>query len=498
MDFRDFFDKKTKVQFSILLFLIEKGGSVKKEEIKEQLNISTFILERSYEELNDLMTQLRLNMHIHYYKKTSSYKINDYHQQDLETLYYEFIRGSLFYKLIWYLYNNTTYTVPILCQELAISEATVYRNINHANKLLAEFKLVIKNGKIHGDDLQWCHFYFQFFWNSMSQTEIEQFVCDQDILRFTDLLEKRIDIHLTPITRLRISLWCQTLKVSSSRNKTLSKTAFQLLNSFRLDPVFQLVKETYFISLSYSAVFGSDYSAAYIYLFLLSSFPYAMDVRYELSADGWPTYLADVVDLNELVLEQIDLALSLESKSNQMFNDFYSRFLLSQTHSKLLYLKGKIIDYNNETFFKHLRHKLVKTSEQSLIDRLIQTTEKVIGQHFDYYDKLYLSWVYSYVIMHILEHKRPISIGVHLSKTPLLSMIYIDQLQRTYKQFENISIDIADESKHYDILIADTDACQYSFSFDHFFYTNQVDQINLLPIQEILHADTRKEIPCEL
>ena len=100
MDFRDFFDKKTKVQFSILLFLIEKGGSVKKEEIKEQLNISTFILERSYEELNDLMTQLRLNMHIHYYKKTSSYKINDYHQQDLETLYYEFIRGSLFYKLI--------------------------------------------------------------------------------------------------------------------------------------------------------------------------------------------------------------------------------------------------------------------------------------------------------------------------------------------------------------------------------------------------------------
>ncbi len=47
MDFRDFFDKKTKVQFSILLFLIEKGGSVKKEEIKEQLNISTFILERS-------------------------------------------------------------------------------------------------------------------------------------------------------------------------------------------------------------------------------------------------------------------------------------------------------------------------------------------------------------------------------------------------------------------------------------------------------------------
>ncbi|BCA86256.1 hypothetical protein EsVE80_17790 [Enterococcus saigonensis] len=499
MDFRVFFDRKTKIQFSILLFLIEKGAPVRKDELKEVGNISSFILEHSLEELTDLMSEMQMKMKILYQEETNTYSIKKYSQAELETLYYYFVKRSLFYKLILYLYHNSRYTIPILCQELCISEATVYRNIVHANQLLEEFGLVIKNGKIHGDDLQLCHFFFQFFWNSFSLSELEQLVSDYEILCFTDLLEKKLSMKMTRTTKIRICLWCRMLKVNALRKNQLSKTVFNLLEVFRLDPMFQRVKECYFLSLSYSAIFGTDYTAACIYLFLSASFPYAMQVRYELNEKGWPTYLDDVIQINEMVLKKIHTVFSTANTEPIKSHDFYSLYLLSQTHTAILYLKGKIIDYNSEFFFKHLPQNSIEIANHPFIETIVQSVEKDIEKKLDHTDRLYLSWVYSYVAMQVIQNNHePISIGVHLSKTPLLTVIYIDQLKQIYGSLGNILIDIASASNHYDILIADDTLSTYDFSFDQFFCIQDITQTSQYSLQEILNATKRKETPCEL
>lgn len=485
MDFRDIFDRNTNTQFSILLYLTNFDTPVDKSKIIKDLNISTFILDKSLEELAITMDSLDVGMKIVENKSQETFMVRDYLWNDLEKIYRYFLNNAMSYKLIVYLYKNRTYVIQNLAEEFSISEATVYRLIAKINESIAEFDVKIKNGRMLGDNLQLSHFFFQFFWNSLSIQEIEEHVTDPEILRFVSLLESKLGRKFNHSARMRIALWCRILKYSSTKNVAVSKTALELVDEFQADPLYQVVKESYFLSLSYSAIFGSDYKAASIYIFLSTGFYIGNNEELRDGRDGWPTYSTRVVELNNLIFEQIKAYLHIENKRVTDITDYYWKYLLTQVHSAIVYLRGIIVEYDSKLFFSNLFPDLIQLVNEPILEKLIVSTEDYIGEKLIGVNRRYVTWIYSYAIDQIRQMtSKPVSIGVHLLKSPLLTVVYVENLKNAYGKREFLEVEAAKVDRKYDILISDSITSKKDFTFKKFFATQDVGVDYTMPLRE--------------
>lgn len=491
MDFRDIFDRSTNVQFSILFYLVDYKGPVEKEQLMNELDVSNFILDKSVEELSQVMTKLQLTMKINCTKQSDSLQLENYHWDQVNAIYTYFLKNSLSYNLIVYLYENRTYTIPDLVEKFAISEATVYRQIAKLNSAIAEFEVKIKNGKLIGDNLQLSHFFFQFFWNSMPIEEIEHHVTDPEILRFINLLEIKFERKFTHAARMRMALWCRILKVSSTKNVAISKTALELVDEFQDDPIYQIVRESYFLSLSYSAFFGSDYKAASIYIFLSTGFYIDTASTQALGPSGWPTYSKKVEQLNDLIYAKMCELLQVPTQEINNHPNSYWKYLLTQIHSAVVYLKGIVIEYDSRRFFNNLFPDLIQSVlNTSFLEELIAETEAFIGEDIVGISRRYISWIYSFAIDQLSKDiPKALKIGVQLVKSPLLTVVYVENLKKAYGRRPAISIEAADVGKHYDILISDSESAKPDFSFDRYYSTQEIGIDYTVPLNDYKKLD---------
>ena len=75
-----------------------------------------------------------------------------------------FVKESLKFQLLDYLYRNKEFSIVQLTTKFMISESSLFRKIKELNQLLAAFELQIKNGQLQGEELQIRYFYFQLYW----------------------------------------------------------------------------------------------------------------------------------------------------------------------------------------------------------------------------------------------------------------------------------------------------------------------------------------------
>ena len=490
MDFRQMFDRNTTTQFSLLLYLVDRPYPVEKNKITADLQFSSFILEKAIEEINDITDSLDVAMHIDTLSQVDAVKLVGAHWEKIETVYHYFVKNSLGYKFLSYLYQNRSYNIVDVQRLLAISEASVYRQITSLNKLMAEFHIEIKHGQLNGDNLQLAHFFFQVFWNSMSLVEMEQHFTDPEIIRFLDFLEIKFDRPFTQSARMRISLWCRILKFSTTKNVPISKPTMQLAEEFQADPFYCKVKECYFYSLSYSAVFGSDYKAAAIYTFLSTGFYLRPSAEAFVSPSGCPTYASQVQALNEKIYDKIRELLQLPPlEVNKMPHDYW-KYLLTQLHTGVLYLKGIVTEYDSHRFLANLLPDLLHVVNEPMLDELVNTTEAFTGQTYTGVNRQYIAWIYSYTIDRIRKVCAvPLKFGVHLLKTPLLTVVYLENLRNAYSNRPYIHIEAAAANTMYDVLISDSPAVKKDFKFQAFFCTQDIGQDYTLPLREVsLHG----------
>ena len=61
-----------------------------------------------------------------------------------------FVKESLKFQLLDYLYRNKEFSIVQLTTKFMISESSLFRKIKELNQLLAAFELQIKNGQLQG------------------------------------------------------------------------------------------------------------------------------------------------------------------------------------------------------------------------------------------------------------------------------------------------------------------------------------------------------------
>ncbi|MFY1067395.1 helix-turn-helix domain-containing protein [Enterococcus sp. AD013-P3] len=488
MNIKDFFDKDAQIQFDLLTALTEKNHSIKKSSLINTLNISTFVLEKSIYSLLDLFQLLQLNMSIHVHNYTDSVLLEGYNQLDFEKIYYHFANSSINHSILVHLYLNRNFNIQKLSESLSLSTSTTYRHIYQLNKGLKEFHLTIKNGKIKGDDLQLSYFFYQFFWYSLPPSQLKSKISDPELLRFVNLLEKKMDITFTQNSRDRILLWCKIIKGNYSKDVHISNIILNLIDDFQTDPLYIMIKEAYLISQSHTAILGSDYIAAYIYIFLSSAFSADIQlckIAHSTSSDMWPTRVQNVINLNEQFLDITCSYFGLNKQEIHSRVDPEYKYLLSVTHAGTCYFHGRIEDYMSSSF-------LVKNHETNIFEDLIQILlehlEREVQWKLVNTTRIYISWVYQTLIDVILSIGLPsIRIGVALNRSPLLLAAYVDALKKIYKQKEYVKVEAAVMDKYYNILVSDDVNLKHDFTFDRYYSMQEIEKDYTLPLREILN-----------
>lgn len=189
--------------------------------------------------------------------------------------------------------------------------------------------------------------------------------------------------------------------------------------------------------------------------------------------------------LNELILNKIIELLHLDIKNVKELPHDYWKYLITQLHTGLLYLRGIVTEYDSKRFLTNLLPDLMHIVNEPLLDQLIEVAEDFVGAHYTGINRQYISWIYSYTIDRIRKATvEPLNIGVHLLKTPLLTVVYLENLRNAYSNRPYIHVEAAAINKTYDILISDSHAVKKDFSFNKFFSTKDIGTDYTLPIRD--------------
>lgn len=489
MNFKEFFDRRDQAYVSVLFYFAAHNSPYPRNQLLQDLSISPFILKKTTEELTHIMGELELDSKIMYVDHLDSFVFVNYSWEDILTVYHYLVDNSLPHKILLYIYRHNKFSIQTITQNLAISEATLYRCIANLNALLKEFELTIRNGAILGDSLQRNYFFLSFFLASIPIEDIQKNVAVPEIKGFIDLLEKKLGIPLTPSTKIRLSLWCKIINESRSMKLPLSRVILKLTTELQHDPLYTIIKECYFLSISYSALLESDYTVACIYLFLLSSFPFEIEEAFKDDKNGCPSSLNKVEIMNELILTEIDKQWHETDNQETCFLDYHSKFLLSQIHCKINYFIGEIVSYDSDQL---IQMDSTSLADQQFLRRLLALIEAQVSRKLGVAEKFYTSWVYSKLISQLKgTAPNPIKIGIHLYRTPLLADIYVDNIKKSLAIHTPLFIEAALPNKAYDVLISDNKEFSRCFTFNEFIYIQNLRKKEMLSLLEIIKEKSR-------
>lgn len=294
MDLYSLLDKNDQTQIAILRFMLDQNMTARVSEIQETLSISPFIFETNIEELMETLDHLKLGISINYDQETEWLELQKVGNADLSKLKYHYLRKSLNYQLLVYLYEHPSFSITKLASHLALGEAAVYRRISKLNKMLKEFEISIKRGQMVGSELQTCYFFFRLFWTAVPLEEIRETTNDHNSLSFVAYLEKHFGQALNSTAKIKLFLWIRILKIRLSRHDKNLLQADSIITDFPVqqknDPLYRVICDAYFLSMGHFATFAADFKLISLYLFISSVFILSPDNIFLATAGKRPTY----------------------------------------------------------------------------------------------------------------------------------------------------------------------------------------------------------------
>lgn len=477
MDLYSLIHRNGQIQISLVHFLLEKNAPTTVSEITDNLGISPFLFENNIEELMALLPELKLGLTISYHKKSEVVTLHKSQQTDLTKLNYYYLQHSLDYQLLVYLYYHPTFSITKLCQHLALGEAAVYRRINKLNGLMAEFEITIKRGQIMGNELQICYFFFRLFWNALPLGEIEARSNNQNSLQFVMYLEKQLKQTLSNTAKVKLYLWIRILKTRVAVQDKNSQQTEPIIANFlaqqQQDPLYQVIREAYFLSMSNSALYGSEYKAIYLYFFISSVFVLDPDNPFLTAAGYWPTYNDKIKELNDLVVTKVKQTyhLSMEMIDPDFVREW--RYILTQIHSIVFYFRGNIHFYDDDYMYQNLLKSNIQSPDFQLAQQIVEQIETTLGYPLKRGDKLLMNRIHLYFFkeMRGFSHQE-IKIGVFYKQDYLQNHIMIQNIQGIFNAGYPITCEVAKKGTHYHLLISDSEVFSQQYQYEQLYIIN--------------------------
>lgn len=497
MELYSLLEKRGKIQISIIRYLLDHNLTASHQAVIDDLKISSFLFKTNVEELEVVLGEVDVKLALEIDWKQEQLRLHKSNQTDLDALYYYYLNTSNAYRLLVYLYWNQNYTIYDLAVELSLSEAVVYRLINKLNTLLKEFHIKIWRGKIIGSESQICYFFFLLFWNASPLCEIQKKVNDQTSLRFVGYLEKLLKQNFTEVIRVKLYLWIRVIQTRGIQANMLEHKHQEIdLDPDQLnDPIYHSIRDAYFLVMSHSATFGSEYKATYLYLFVSTMFVLDPFDHELMKTDYWPTYNHQVITLNEMVVNHVKTFYNI--RTEQIDSVFVTnwKYYLSQIHSRMLFFKGNITFFDDQVLYERFIKSMVYSPNLKLAQTIVTYTESILGFPLLESSRQLSTRIYTYFInqMQQFSQKR-IIIGVFCNRDNLQTNMMVDNIRREFDTKFYIKVEEAVANKSYDLLVADSDFALDIFTYQELYIINDFKTAtDTTALTELLHRYSQKE-----
>ncbi|WP_034538612.1 helix-turn-helix domain-containing protein [Carnobacterium inhibens] len=342
MKVEHFLEKNEVREVTIFKQLVLNGGKLSYVEMLDYLAVAKASLDKDLESISFRIQSLADQVSVSYDGQYIFLTMSD--EFSLQQIYQLYLSQSVKVKLISFLFEHQEFSIIQLAQQLMISDSSLFRKIKELNSYLKEFGIKIRNGKLHGEELNIRYFYFQFYSYIEEKEALVVSHSDKQITQMVQAMESFLHVTIEPENRQRLNVW---MLISKNRVHFKEKKYTHLreqMQPYLEDPLHQKIRLMVLRYFSRYSIEVDEEEAMLHFAFLLA-FPILNEHdfhEYTLERDR----RAPIATLDTYVVETIIIHYKFRRLPYMVERDMY--YHLSHIHTKLYFFQGDIEVYDYE------------------------------------------------------------------------------------------------------------------------------------------------------
>lgn len=457
MRIEDFLEKREVFQVAILKKLIQEGGNSSYEKLRKDLKLSKASLENYLEEINFYLKEYQGDCRVE--SDGNEVKLFLDNHFSIVTAYIGYVKRSLKYQLIDYIFKYQEFTVVKIISDLSISESTLFRKIKELNSLLKEFGIKIKNGHVYGEELQIRYFYFQVYWFLTTYEEFQEAMATSQNQNLINGFEKELEIKISDFSRMRVSLWFSISKKRTNIPKKIYKNMLEKIKPYTNDHLYKQVRKLILLySSRYSIEVEEEESMIHFIFLTTQSVLSEKDfINYDLvRSRRTPTALVDTLLRETVLLYYLPTkpTIALERKIT---------FYLSQIDGTLYFFEGAL-EMNDPEDFTAKESEIWGKNLEILSEQLLSTALETIGKKEVQTDSLQRLTLLEYSnVLSIVDFNisKELLIGIDLNLMDMHAEYLTQTLILNLKNVIGITVEEYRENHTYDLVITTNLSSQF-------------------------------------
>lgn len=471
MNILDLLDKPDMTQIKVIQKLLNEGGVASVKDLGAQSKVSTASLNKYLKEMNERVKEINPDIDLVLEDKKIEINIPNYF--NFQHILIHYLTDSINCKIIMYMSKHDGASLTQLTQELAISEATLFRRLKDINKIISEFNIQIKNARFVGDELQIRYFLFEFYNHALPINVINYHTLDDSIVLLIENLSKELGVPIEEKNYYHLYLWLLISKRRELQGTSLEIDQQEIYRKLCPDPFFQAVYKTNETPLGSTSAIQTETDIICLFVFFISTYIYEKplsDEQYVYFLKN--EFLKDIINLTENTLETIGRYYPLENMEEALI--WHIECNLFQLHFRLVHFNSYISYFESDYMMSNQAD-----------DHISQIVNDVIYEHLTFFNLTISPAIYDHVfanyrfILQTVESQcvKSIKVGLAIQVNYLAQQDILNYLEKVFTKEFKLTLKIAEVDEMYDVLITDIFLTDSSFKFKEIYVIN--DGLNM-------------------
>lgn len=458
MKIEHFLEKNEIREVTIFKQLILNGGSLSYVEMLDYLKVAKASLDNDLDSISSRIGFLSDQVNIKYDGQGISLEMSN--EYSLQQIYYLYLNQSVKVKLINFLFKYQEFSIMQLTEELAISDSSLFRKIKELNNYLKEFGIKIRNGQLHGEELQIRYFYFQFYNFIENKESFVDSHLDNQITQAVQAVENFLKVTIESENRQRLAIWMIISKNRVNSREKKYQYVHKQMQPYLEDPLYQKIRIMVLRYFSRYSIEVDEEEAMLHFAFLLA-FSILTEHEfheYTLMRDR----RAPIASLDTYIVETIIIHYKFRRLPYMLERDMF--YHLSHIHTKLYFFKGDIEVYEYEEMLGKEKQ-FTGRNLVSFAHTLLTTSTKKFMVDEDVENSLLKMELLKYIsLLAIVTFKMTtiVQIGIDLKMETIYTETLNQMLMLNMRHINGIKVETyrPDKDKDYDLILTNEQPSQ--------------------------------------
>lgn len=322
MHILDLLEKRERAIYQLFLLLRKSVAPIGIKEVAQELHLSKSTLLRYIESFSEEVEQFGLFFQI----KEEEIVLQREANLSSQDLFAYLFRTSIKYQILLYFFDKNECSIPMLAQDLLLSEATLNRQLSSLNQVLREFQVIIRNGRLRGSELQIRYFYYQLFWLTRPFKELEQDRVFIEQLGHLPIFERFYQSQFNPRQAHQFALWLMIVQKRMRLKDLDFQAVYQLMAPYEQHKFYRHLRQLFLTLRQQASVSFQEGDTMSVFAFLFSQGIVAAHQLEQVLGFGGP-----IMEATSWAFQRVKLLLQTDLTVeegelyhlNQVFSQFY-------------------------------------------------------------------------------------------------------------------------------------------------------------------------------